>query len=339
MAEPFYPYSRYLQETFGGKTYKLTVASGLTCPTRDGTLAKRGCAFCDVRGSASYFGKRGRGDEIKIQLEKRMPGVRERFGAEHFLAYFQSYTNTYADVEYLRDIYTQALATPGIRGLCIGTRPDCLPDAVIDLLEELGQQFYISLELGVQSFEDDTLLWLERGHDGKSSIDALERLRQRAPHVQTCAHFMFGAPTDTPHAARDAARILNDLGVKGAKLHQLMVLEHTILAERYRAAPFPTLEIEAYTDVVAEFITHVSPTIYLERLCAKASHWDECIAPKWSCGQWVPHNRIRDLLIEKGVVQGSAVAADLVAPGAYNLSQCASGPSQHSSPLASSHLL
>lgn len=303
--EHYYPYSRYLTETFGGKTYKVVVASGLTCPTRDGTLAKQGCAFCDLRGSSSYFGKQGRGKSVSEQIQARLPQIRERFGAEHFLAYFQSYTNTYSDLDYLRSIYTEAISTPGVSGLCIGTRPDCIPDPVIDLLEEFAQKTYVSLELGVQSFEEETLLWLDRGHDRQSSIDALERLRRRAPSVHTCAHFIFGSPTDTPTAARDAALLLNDLGVRGAKLHQLMVLDHTILAERYREKPFKTLSLEEYGEVVVDFIEHLSPSIYLERLCATATHLEECLAPEWSRSRWEPHNRLRDLLVERGVRQGS----------------------------------
>ncbi len=143
--------------TFGGKTYKVVVASGMTCPTRDGALGKGGCAFCDLRGSSSYFGKQGRSSTVKEQIESRIPAIRERFKATHFLAYFQSYTNTYSDVLTLRQLYESALLVPDIHGLCIGTRPDCLPDSVIDLLEELAQRTYVSLELGIQSFEDQTL--------------------------------------------------------------------------------------------------------------------------------------------------------------------------------------
>lgn len=299
-----YPYSRYLQETFGEKTYKVVVASGLTCPTRDGTLAKRGCAFCDLRGSSSYFGKKGRGDDVGEQIRQRLPGIRDRFGAKKFLAYFQSYTNTYSDIDYLRDIYTAAIEEPGISGICVGTRPDCLPDAVLDLLEEIAQKSYVSLELGVQSFEDETLLWLERGHDGQSSIDALERLRQRAPHVQTCVHLMFGSPTDTKDAPKNAALLLNKLGARGAKLHQLMILEHTILAERWKENPFPALSIEEYSAQVMEFLEHLSPNIYMERLCATATHKEECLAPEWSRDRWEPHNKIRDWLTAHGCIQG-----------------------------------
>lgn len=300
----YYSYSRYLKETFGGKTYKVVVSSGLTCPVRDGLLDQGGCAFCDVRGSSSFFGKQGRGREISEQIKSRLPGIRDRFGAQKFIAYFQSYTNTYSDIEYLREIYAAALAEPGISGLAIGTRPDCLPDPVIDLLEELAQKHYVSLELGVQSFEDPSLEWLARGHDGECSRVALRRLREKAPSVHTCVHLILGSPTDSPTAARDAALELNALGTRGVKLHQLMVLERTKLARLYREEPFKTLTIEEYTAQVADFLEHLSPGIYVERLCAQASHKEELVAPDWSKYRWEPHNRMREILLERGTKQG-----------------------------------
>ena len=305
---PYFTYNRYLQAQFGGKTYKVVVASGLSCPTRDGTISKKACAFCDLRGSSSYFGKQGRGADIATQIRDRLPRIRERFNATHFLAYFQSYTNTYSEVAYLREIYEAALAEPGISGLCIGTRPDCLPTAAIELLEELAKRSYISLELGIQSFENPTLDWLTRGHDRASSLDALERLARLAPHVHTCAHFIFGSPTDSPHAAREAALILNDHGVKGAKLHQLMVLEHTELASRYKAEPFKTLSLDEYGERVVDFLEHLSPDIYLERMCATATHAEECLAPEWSRSRWEPHNRLREILAQREVRQGSKLS-------------------------------
>ncbi len=300
----YYPYSQYLQETFGGKTYKVVVASGLTCPTRDGSIAKAGCAFCDIRGSSSYFGKKGRGADVRDQIRARLPSVQDRFGATRFLAYFQSYTNTYSDIDYLRQIYEAALEEPRIQGLCIGTRPDCIPDSVIDLLEEIAQESYVSLELGIQSFEDPTLEWLARGHSAQCSIDALERLRARAPHVHVCAHFIFGSPTDSQDAAKNAARILNQYQVRGAKLHQLMVLKNTDLAKRWQESPFHTLSIEEYSEIVLQFIENLSPSIYLERLCATASHSDECLAPEWSRNRWEPHNQLREFLKSRNCTQG-----------------------------------
>ena len=247
-----------------------------------------------------------------------MPAIRARFGVEKVLAYFQSYTNTYSDdLAGLRSLYEAALDHPHVAGLCIGTRPDCLADPVVDLLQALAARAYVSLELGVQSFHDETLLWLERGHDRLVSIDALERLRARAPGVHVCAHLMLGSPTETARecpavgpgsVAREAALLLNGLGVRGVKLHQLMVLENTELARRYREAPFPTLSIEEYAERVGDFLAHLSPRIYVERLSATATHFDECLAPEWSRSRWEPHNQIRDILNRRGVVQGAAIA-------------------------------
>ena len=304
---PYFAYSNYLQSTFGGKTYKVVVASGLTCPTRDGSLGKKGCAFCDVRGSSSYFGKKGRGNNVRAQIQAKLPSIRTRFNATRFLAYFQSYTNTYSDVDYLRTIYEEALSEPEIRGLCIGTRPDCLPDEVILLLEELAQRSYVSLELGVQSFEKQTLKWLTRGHDGDASLKALEKLRRLAPSVHVCVHLIFGSPTDSANMARETALILNSTGIKGTKLHQLMILENTELATLWRAEPFPVLSIEEYGTRVVEFIQYLDPAIYIERLCATATHSAECLAPEWSRNRWESHNRLRSILLDSACQQGSAL--------------------------------
>ncbi len=303
----YYSYSQYLQKIFGGKTYKVVVASGLTCPTRDGSLSKAGCAFCDLRGSSSYFGKKGRGTSVQQQLQARLPQVQARFGATRFLAYFQSYTNTYSDLDGLRQIYESALQEPQIQGLCIGTRPDCLADSVISLLEELAQRTYVSLELGIQSFEDTTLEWLARGHTAQDSIHALERLKKLAPHVHICAHLIFGSPTDSPHTARKASKILNQYPVQGAKLHQLMILKNTELGRRWNESQFHTLSLEEYAEQVIEFIENLHPTIYLERLCATASHSEECLAPAWSCNRWKPHNQLREILKKTHCQQGSAL--------------------------------
>lgn len=300
----YFPYSRYLEETFGERTYKIVVSGAMTCPTRDGTISSGGCAFCDLRGSSSFFGKKGRGDDIRDQIRARLPAVRERFGARKFLAYFQAYTNTYSDLEHLERVYKTALSEPEILGLCIGTRPDCLSDDILDLLESVAREHYLSLELGVQSFENPTLEWLARGHDGLASIRALTRLRQRAPHVHVCAHLIFGSPTDSEGCTSEAAMILNETGIRGVKLHQLMILEGTELARRWRKEPFPTLSIEEYAERVHDFIEHLSPSIYLERLCATATHLEECIAPEWSRQRWTTHNRLRELLASLDCSQG-----------------------------------
>ncbi len=292
-----YSYSEHLQKTFGGKTYKVVVASGLTCPTRDGFISKRGCAFCDVRGSSSFHGKQGRGASVQTQIESRIPAIKKRFNAAHFLAYFQSYTNTYGDLDYLEEIYRAALDVKEVSGLCIGTRPDCLPDNVLDLLETLSKIKPIVLELGVQSLHNPTLEWLKRGHDAQCSIDALDRILERAPSIDTSVHLMFGSPTEPPGIAGETARLLSaHPKVNGVKLHQLMVLTNTELAEWYTASPFKTVSLEEYGDIVEEFLKNLRPDIYVERLYATATHPEECLAPKWSTERWRVHNYFRDRL-------------------------------------------
>ncbi|MEK7690640.1 MAG: radical SAM protein, partial [Bdellovibrionota bacterium] len=155
----FHSYSRHLTAKHGGKTYKIVVASGLSCPVR--------CGFCDIRGSSSFHGKSGRGKDVADQLAARLPKIRERFGATRFLAYFQSHTNTYAPTDQLEELYTAALSAPDIDGLCIGTRPDCLPEPTLQLLNRLAFRKPITLELGIQSLDDATLEFLGRGHSAE----------------------------------------------------------------------------------------------------------------------------------------------------------------------------
>lgn len=296
MALTFLRYSDHLKDRFGKRVYKAVVSSKLTCPTRDGSISKSGCAFCDVRGSSSFYGKQGRGGEIRTQLEKKLAPLKARFQADAVLAYFQSYTNTYGEVEYLRSIYTEALSVPGVVGLSIGTRPDCLPNSVIDLLHEISKSHYVCLELGVQSICNKTLEWLDRGHTVECSQDAIGRLKSGAPGVEVSVHFMFGAPTEDALLARKTAEWCNHWGVDGVKLHQLMVLENTELAKRYRNQPFQTLSMEEYAQRLEQFLSVLRPNCFVERLYATASHPDECIAPVWSRDRWAPHNFFRDYL-------------------------------------------
>jgi len=287
------------------------VASGLSCPTRDGRISRTGCAFCDTRGSASFHSSPpaspSGSTNIREELLCQLPSIRARFGAGKFLAYFQSYTNTYGSAAALAVIYEQALSVPGISGLCIGTRPDCLNSEVLGVLRTFSERTYVSLELGIQSFDDSTLTWLKRGHDRATSLDALKRLALFAPSVHVCVHLIFGAPTDSATTARDTALLLNRFPLKGVKLHQLMILESTELGRRWKEAPFPTLSLQEYGEHVLEFIENLSPNVYLERLCASATQKQACLAPLWSCERWAPHNYLREFLVSRGCQQGSKI--------------------------------
>jgi radical SAM protein (TIGR01212 family) len=304
-------YREHLDSIYGEKTYKIVVSSGLTCPTRDGTRAKHGCAFCDVRGSSSFHAKKGRGADVVTQINQRIEPIRKRFNAQKFIAYFQSYTNTYStDLDELRDLYTSAIEHPQISGLSIGTRPDCLSPEILALIESLAKIKPVCLELGVQSLENRTLEWLDRGHDAECSIHAIAQTRALAPSVELSVHLIFGNPTDLPTTPQRTAHLLSTLGVHGVKLHQLMVLENTKLAEWYRAEPFQTVSLTDYAEIVNQFLIHLDPKIYIERLYATATHPEECLAPHWSRERWGTHNKMRNYLAEKNCIQGSAIAGE-----------------------------
>lgn len=298
-------YSDYLQKRFGQKVYKVTVSGGFTCPTRDGTKGTLGCAFCDERGSSSFFNAEMAGQSVREQIAQTLPKVRERFSAAKFLAYFQSYTNTYSSLSYLKEIYDSALNMPDVVGLSVGTRPDCIPDAVLDLLEyyTINGHRYVCLELGIQSFRDEALFFYHRGHTRAECIDGIQRSLQRK-NLQVNIHLMIGAPGDTVESTREAALMCNKLGVHGVKLHQLMVLKNTTLEKRYHRSPWPLLSLEEYNEHVCTFLEHLNPSIYIERTHALSSHPDELVGPAWSSGRFAPLNHLTNMMKDRKTFQG-----------------------------------
>jgi radical SAM protein (TIGR01212 family) len=303
----FFTYQDYLQRRFGKKVYKVALSIlGASCPTRDGRLMRGGCAFCDAHGSGSFYSTKEKSRDIRTQLESKLPAIRARFGAQGFLAYLQSYTNTYGDRDQFRAIYEDLLSHPEVSGLNIGTRPDCLEEELLLDIEELAKKFQkpITIELGIQSLDDGVLNWLVRGHDGHCSIDAIQKIHRLAPSVEVSGHLIFGSPGEASTIGRDTALQLNSTQIQGVKLHQLMVLARTGLARIYAETPFEVPTIKRYAEIVGDFIDHLRPDIYIERLYAMASDKDECIAPKWSTERWASHNAIRDLLAKLGTRQG-----------------------------------
>jgi radical SAM protein (TIGR01212 family) len=299
----WYSLNDHLSGVFGERVYKVTVSAGFTCPTRDGTKGTAGCAFCDERGSASYNSFEQASLAIQAQLSKSIPFVRERFRAHKFLAYFQSYTNTYGNLPYLQEVYDCAVNYPDVVGLAVGTRPDCVPNEVLALLNRYGQSRYVSLELGLQSFRDDTLLFYERGHSVAEGIDAVQRAL-RYPNLKVSAHLMFGAPGETAEDAINAARMINSLGVHGVKIHQLMVLKDTTLASRYAETSWPLYTLDEYNVIAASFLEHLDPRIHVERTHALSSHPAELVGPAWSAERYLPQNSLRRWMGVNGLRQG-----------------------------------
>jgi len=270
-------FGQYMKDLYGRPVYKVNVDAGFTCPNRDGSLATGGCIYCNndsFRPSACTSTA-----SLHDQIEKGIPYLRSRYGAESFIVYFQPYTNTYASVEVLERLYREALDNPGVVGLAIGTRPDCVDAEKIALLATLSRDHFILVEYGLQSIYDTTLAFINRGHDFACFKNALALTIGRGIHVG--AHLILGFPTETRKEMLDMADVISDLPIEFLKVHQLQVVKETALAELYAKKPFATFGYHEYIEMLADFLERLSPDIVLQRLFAAAP--DEIlIAPVWN---------------------------------------------------------
>lgn len=270
-------FGQYMKDLYHVPVYKVNVDAGFTCPNRDGTVATGGCIYCNndsFRPTACTSTS-----SLREQIAKGIPYLRSRYGAEKFIVYFQPYTNTYASVAVLERLYREALDNPGVIGLAIGTRPDCVDEGKIALLETLAQDHFVLVEYGLQSIYDKTLEFINRGHDYACFKNALAMTVGRG--IRVGAHLILGLPTETRDETLGMADELSQLPIEFLKIHQLQVVKETALAELYAAKPFPTFGYEEYLSMLADFIERLSPRIILQRLFAAAPD-DILIAPVWN---------------------------------------------------------
>jgi radical SAM protein (TIGR01212 family) len=293
-------FSDVLKRVFGCKVQRISVDAGLACPNRDGSLDTEGCIFCGGSGSGS-FGIR-RELDISGQLEDGKEVMRRKYKASQFIAYFQAYSNTYAPVEQLKPLYAEALSVPDVVGLIIATRPDCLPDDVLDLLQELSRRTYLWLELGIQSSLDRSLTLINRRHDHACSVDAIQRSKARG--LRVCAHVILGLPGESRDETLDMTAELNRLGVDGVKLHLLHVMKGTLLAEMYGRGEVKVLDRDEYAGLVCDFLELLEPQVLIHRLTGDGGH-DNLVAPLWSLRKFEILNLIDAELERRGTRQGS----------------------------------
>lgn len=300
-SRPYYPISHYYRAKFGGKVYKVSVSVAESCPNRQPNGRLKPCIFCDEWGSAAYHLERERSlaDQITINRER----IRQRYRANRFLVYFQSYTNTFDRVEQLRSRFETALQQEGVIGLVLGTRPDCLPQRIFPLLREYRDRAYLMVELGVQSFDDHQLNFLQRGHTSLRSVEAIKQLHEQCG-VDVGIHLIFGLPGEDDDAVIATAERVNELAVQNVKLHNLHVLKGTPLEVYYRQGNFTPITLEEYAHRVTLFLRHLSPDIAIQRLAAVANRWDELIAPDWTREKMRPTQYIEDLMTARGIFQG-----------------------------------
>ncbi|PAS94520.1 MAG: TIGR01212 family radical SAM protein [Candidatus Dactylopiibacterium carminicum] len=258
-------YNDWVRATHGGRLQKISVEAGFTCPNRDGSLGIGGCSFCNNDGfSPSYLREQ---PTIREQITTGMAFMRRRYpDAKHYLAYFQTYSNTYGDLQRLEDTYREALAQPGIDGLVIGTRPDCLPDEVLDLLMRLARECLVELEIGIESCNDEVLADCLRGHDFACSREAVTRAAARGLFIT--GHLLLGLPGETPETLRTGAWALAQLPLDALKFHQLQVVRHTRLAQQYLRDPasVPLLDPQTYLECVADMLECLPPDFKIQRL-------------------------------------------------------------------------
>jgi radical SAM protein (TIGR01212 family) len=293
-------FSEELKKTFGCKVQRLSVDAGFTCPNRDGSLGTGGCIFCGGKGSGSYGILREA--DVAGQLEHAKEVMVRKYKAQRFLAYFQSFSNTYAPVAQLERLYDQALAVPDVVGLIVGTRPDCLPEETLDLLAGYARRCYFWLELGLQSHLDRTLAAIGRGHDLAAFNQALAGCQHRG--IRVCAHVILGLPGESRQEMLEGAEFLNAAGVDGVKLHLLHVMRGTRLAQQYAAGEFRVLDRDEYVGLVCDYLERLDPRIVVHRLTGDGNRAD-LVSPLWSLQKFEVLNLIDHELERRGSGQGA----------------------------------
>ncbi|MDD2346390.1 MAG: TIGR01212 family radical SAM protein [Bacteroidales bacterium] len=266
--KPYNSYSDYFSKIFGGRVQKLTLDAGFTCPNRDGTKGVNGCIFCDNNAfNPSYCMPE---KSITTQLLEGIEFHQKRYRrAVSYLAYFQAYSNTYADIETLREKYLEALGVPNVIGLVIGTRPDCITEEICKLLAELSKEKYVAVEIGIESIYDKTLQTVHRGHDFNEAVQALNLLKKY--NLKTGGHFIFGLPDETPEDWMKALPIINKLPLDTIKFHQLQLIKNTEIEKLYQTQPerFFRMNMPEYIQFIVNFTEQLNPDFVIERFAGE----------------------------------------------------------------------
>lgn len=301
----FNAYGAALRRRFGGRVQRVSIDAGFTCPNVDGTLARGGCVFCDNRSFSPS--RRVRLQSVLTQLEAGIENVRQRYGnVQGFIAYFQPATNTYAPVDQLEELFTAAVQHEAVVGLAIGTRPDCVPDDVLELIDDLAADRYVSLEYGMQTIHQAGLDWMNRAHDHAAMVDAMDRSRGR--RFETCAHVILGIPGES-HADMMATAVeVARLRPAAIKLHNLYAVHGTPLGDAVLAGELELMERESYIQTVVDFLELMPPEMIVERVSGEAPS-GFLIAPAWCREKSSVRIDIEAEFRRRGTRQGSRALA------------------------------
>lgn len=295
MAKPYRDFSDFLAEHFSGKIQKISINAGFTCPNRDGTVGTGGCTYCNNQTfNPSYCVPTL---TVTQQLEEGKRFFARKYPEMRYLAYFQAYTNTYGDVERLRALYEEALAVDGVVGLIIGTRPDCMPDVLLDYLESLSRRCFVLVEYGAETSHNSTLALINRCHTWEQTVDAVTRTVARGIHVGL--HFIMGLPGETVDMMLQSVDALSRLPVDTVKFHQLQIIRGTRLARDIEKGLYdvPRMTVEEYIDLCAKIVRRINPAIAIERFTSQSPE-ELLIYPKWGLKNYqfvnLLNGRLRD---------------------------------------------
>ncbi|WP_438434701.1 TIGR01212 family radical SAM protein [Gorillibacterium sp. sgz500922] len=295
----FHTWNHEMRQTFGGKIFKVMLDAGFTCPNRDGRISIGGCTFCSARGSGDFAGRRR--DDLVTQFNQVRDRQHQKWPNAGYIGYFQAYTNTYAPVDVLREYFEAILEQPGVVGLSIATRPDCLPDDVVDYLAELNERTYLWIEMGLQTVHESTSTLINRAHDTACFVEGVQKLRRH--NIRTCAHIIYGLPGEDRDMMLATGRAVAGMDVQGIKIHLLHLMRKTPMVKQYEAGLLRFLEKDEYVGLIADTLEILPPEMVVHRLTGDAPR-DLLIGPMWSLKKWEVLNAIDDELERRNTWQG-----------------------------------
>ncbi len=296
---PFYSANDYYKEIFGEKLIKLAIDGGFTCPNRDGTLSERGCIFCSGKGSGDFAGSRS------LSVSEQYWQMREKMSAKwpkgKYMMYFQAYTNTYAPIERLRKLYYEAISMENAAALSIATRPDCLNEEIVSLLDELAQKVYVCVELGLQTSKEESVKLINRCYENDVYKEAVNMLNRHK--IDTVTHIILGLPGEDFNDMLNSVKYAADCGTKGLKLQLLHIIKGTALYDYYKEKPFKYFTLEEYVKTVADIIERIPEDIVIHRITGDANK-AELFEPWWSLDKRKVLNSVAKEFIKRNSYQG-----------------------------------
>lgn len=297
----YHTWNYALRQQFGEKIFKVPIDGGFDCPNRDGTVAKGGCTFCSVSGSGDVIVAPS--DPLPLQFQKEIQLMHQKWPTvDQYIVYFQNFTNTHAPVDVIRHRFEQVVNEKGVVGLSIGTRPDCLPDEVVNYLAELNERFYLWVELGLQTTFEETSAAINRAHDYQTYLDGVAKLRKHG--IRVCTHLINGLPGETPAMMREnVRRTIQDSDIQGIKLHLLHLMTNTKMMRDYNEGRLQLMSKEAYVSVICDQLEMIPPEIIIHRLTGDAP-FETIIGPMWSLKKWEVLNAIDAEMKRRNSYQG-----------------------------------